>query len=168
MSEHAVPLLVYVAGPFSGKPPTWIPKWLWSRLPLFVARPLLRRGVERNIRRAEGVGIELASHGYCPVIPHANTADPRFELVQEYEFWIDATVAMMLRCDAVLMMPGWESSSGARAEFAVAREKLIPLFLDIRSLDRARNSVAWRRDTLNEYADKARRKCGKMRIEPTL
>lgn len=88
-------ILVYVAGPFSA--PT-------------------REGVEANIRRAVDLGVEVAKLGAFPVIPHANTADPRFEHVQPYQFWIDATMAMLRTCDALITVPGWEKSSGARGE----------------------------------------------------
>jgi len=76
--------LVYVAGPFSG--PT-------------------RNVVEANIRRAVEVGLEVAKAGFMPVVPHANTADPEYEKVQPYEFWIEGTTALLLLCDAMVVVP---------------------------------------------------------------
>lgn len=63
-------------------------------------------------------GVEVAKLGAYPVIPHANTADPRFEHVQPYQFWIEATMAMLRPCRVLITVPGWEASSGARGEVA--------------------------------------------------
>jgi hypothetical protein len=87
--------LVYIAGPFSA--PT-------------------RAGVELNILGATGVGLTVAKLGAMPVIPHANTSHPAFENVQPYQFWIDGTLELARRCDAMLMVHGWERSKGAVAE----------------------------------------------------
>lgn len=99
--------LFYVAGPFSA--PT-------------------RAGVEVNIKRASELGIEIARIGGFPVIPHANTAHPLFEKVQPYQFWIDATMAMLRVCHAVALVERWEQSSGARGEEAEARRTGMPVF----------------------------------------
>lgn len=88
-------ILVYVAGPFSA--PT-------------------REGVDVNILRAVDLGVEVAKLGAFPVIPHANTSDPRFEHVQPYEFWIRSTLALLSGCRALITVPGWENSTGTRGE----------------------------------------------------
>lgn len=99
--------LVYVAGPFSG--PT-------------------RADVERNICNAECTGVLLAQRGVFPVIPHANTSDPDFEKVQPYQFWIEGTMKLMEKCDAVFMTGDWQNSKGATAERERALELGIPVF----------------------------------------
>ncbi len=104
--------LVYVAGPFSAK---------------------TREGIEANIRRAEDVGIEIARGGDFPVIPHANTARPEFERVQDYPFWIEGTLELMRRCDEVVMVPGWEDSKGARGERTEALAMGLPVSYWVRS-----------------------------------
>jgi hypothetical protein len=100
-------LLVYVAGPFSA--PT-------------------REGVEANIRKAVDLGVEVARLGAWPVMPHANTADPRFEHVRPYQFWIDGTLALLKGCDALITVDGWEKSSGARGEVAWMQDHSRPVF----------------------------------------
>lgn len=108
--------LVYVAGPFSAPD---------------------RAGVEANIQRASEAGVAVAKLGFCPVIPHANTAHPDFEHVQPYDFWIDATAEMLRRCDAILLIEGWEKSSGARMEKKVAESRGIPVFMSLEALAKA-------------------------------
>lgn len=107
--------LVYVAGPFSGPD---------------------RAAVEANIDRAESLGVEVASTGAMPVIPHANTSDPRFETVQKYQFWIDGTLELLRRCDALILTPDWERSNGARGEELEALRMGIPVFRDCAALER--------------------------------
>lgn len=105
--------LVYVGGPFSGK---------------------TRADVEENIRRAVLLGVEVAKLGVLPVIPHANTSAPAFEEVQGYEFWIAATMELLRRCDAIILTPDWERSSGARGEKADAESRGQPVFHTLEEL----------------------------------
>lgn len=93
-------LLVYVAAPFSAR---------------------TREGVERNIRAAEELGIEVAKLGAFPVVPHSNTSHPEYEQAQPYQFWIDGTLELLKRCDAILMSEDYERSNGARGELQQAR-----------------------------------------------
>lgn len=107
--------LVYVAGKFSA--PT-------------------RAGVEANIAAAELVGIEVARLGLMPLIPHANTSHPQFEQVQPYPFWIEGTLELLRRSDALLTVSGWEASSGARGEVEEANRLGKPVFHDIAEMAR--------------------------------
>jgi hypothetical protein len=108
-------ILVYIAGPFSA--PT-------------------RAGVDANIARAVDLAVEVAKLGAFPVCPHSNTADPRFEHVQPYEFWIDATMAMLRTCDAIITVDGWEKSSGARGEVAHMHARRLPVLHSVEGLAR--------------------------------
>lgn len=101
------PPLVYVAGAYSA--PT-------------------RSGVEANIRRAEHYALAVARIGGMPVCPHTNTAHPRFSELQEYQFWIVGTMALMRVCNAVVMVEGWEDSKGAVGEREEAIRLHIPVF----------------------------------------
>jgi hypothetical protein len=99
--------LVYVAGKFSA--PT-------------------RAQVEINIDYAVDVGLAVAQMGAFPVVPHANTAHPGYEKLQPYPFWIAGTLALLRRCDALITVPNWKESSGARGEVADALERGQPVF----------------------------------------
>ena len=103
--------IVYVAGPFRA-PTTW--------------------QVEQNVRRAEEMGLEVARLGAMPLIPHTNTRFFDGELPDQ--FWLDGTMALLRACDAVMLVPGWERSSGARAERKDALARKVPVFSDLFAL----------------------------------
>lgn len=106
----------YVAGPFSGK---------------------TRAAVDANIDAAIQCGIELARICVSPIIPHANTSHPAFETIQPYDFWIEATMDLMLQQDILFLMPNWAQSSGATKERAKAIEVGMPLFTNREHLKKA-------------------------------
>ncbi len=97
--------VVYIAGPFRA-PTSW--------------------GVAQNVRAAEVVGLLVANAGAMPLIPHANTA--HFDGEATGQFWLDGTMELMRRCDAVVLVPGWEGSVGACAEKAEADRLGLPVF----------------------------------------
>lgn len=103
--------VVYIAGPFRGKT-------AWD--------------IEQNIRRAESVAYEVALAGAAPLCPHANTR--YFHGTLTDAFWIDATVELLRRCDAVMLVKGWENSSGTRGEIVVAESIGIPIWRQIEDL----------------------------------
>jgi len=98
--------LVYIAGPY---------------------RATTRWEEEQNCRRAEEAGHEVVELGAYPVIPHANTR-PYFGDAQPSDFWLEGTLELMRRCDAVVLLPGWENSQGACAESDEAISVGIPIF----------------------------------------
>jgi len=99
-------LLAYVAGPYTAD---------------------TLDGVEENCRRARLVGKELAKCGptVFPVVPHQTGRD--MEDIGDYEYWCEATLELMRRCDVVYAMQGWENSKGARGEVAEANKLGIPV-----------------------------------------
>lgn len=82
--------------------------------------------VAQNIRAAEHRGFEVAQLGAMPLIPHANTA--QFDRTLTGQFWLDGTMELLRRCDAVLTVDNWPQSSGARAEVKEAEARGIPVF----------------------------------------
>lgn len=94
-----------------------------------------RWGIVTNCRAAEAVAYEVARIGGFPCCPHTNTA-LWFEDLGTAEFWLEGTLEWMRRCDAVIMVPGWEQSSGARAERAEAIRLHKPVFETIAELHR--------------------------------
>jgi len=90
--------VIYVAGPFRAES-AW--------------------GIECNVRRAEDAAAFLVTEfGLMPLIPHANTR--YFHGMGDDTFWLEGTLELMRRCDAVYMLDGWEASSGSCGEKAEA------------------------------------------------
>lgn len=100
--------VVYIAGPYRGKT-------AWK--------------IAENIRRAERLGYSVAEFGAMPLIPHANTA--HFDGEFTSKFWLDGTMELMRRCDAVFLTEDWEESAGATAEREEAVRLGLPIFTDI-------------------------------------
>jgi hypothetical protein len=132
--------LVYIAGPFTGK----LTGSDLSRIAICayeedrnrLTEELKREHTERHIARAKLLGLEVAKLGACPWIPHANTDLPEFETVQPYGFWIEATLLQLRKCDALIMVDGWESSSGATGEHNEALMIGMPVFYTLTALSR--------------------------------
>jgi len=82
-------------------------------------------GIHDNIQKARQVSIEYWRKGYAVICPHTNTAF--MDGACEDHVWIEGDLEMLRRCDVVIMLPDWEESEGARAEYeeAVKHEKII-------------------------------------------
>jgi hypothetical protein len=63
--------------------------------------------------------------GDVAVCPHLNTAN--FQGALPDQVWLDGDLVLMKKCDAVLLIPGWHRSVGAREEVKVAVEEGIPV-----------------------------------------
>ena len=87
-----------------------------------------RGDVTKNIARARRVGIELWEAGHVALTPHMNTAFFEWDCDIEDDDYIRGDLKILARCDAVIMIPGWEKSSGATAEHNFATTQKIPIF----------------------------------------
>ena len=100
--------VIYVAGPFRGKTP-------WD--------------VEKNIRRAEELALRVANAGAMPLCPHTMTR--YFDRQCTDAFWLEGTLELLRRCDAVIFTDAWAKSAGAIGENQEAMRK-IPIFHEAR------------------------------------
>ncbi len=64
--------------------------------------------------------------GLAAICPHANT-EKMDDAVSEDEF-ITRDLEIVSRCDAILMLPGWEASQGAEQERRRAALLGLPIF----------------------------------------
>jgi hypothetical protein len=94
--------IAYVAGPYRAGSPS---------------------GIVKNIRNAEEVAIGLWWEGYAVICPHKNTA--LFDGLAPDDVWLKGYLAILRRCDLVVMVDGWWRSEGAKAERIYAQQRKI-------------------------------------------
>jgi len=99
--------VLYLAGPFGNLDPI--------------------HGTQRNILTASEIALEAWKRGWAVICPHKNTADFQFATGIPDETWTEGYLSILLRCDVVLMLPGWERSPGSVKErqFAIERGKRV-------------------------------------------
>lgn len=120
--------LIYIAGPYR---PYTCADGTWVGTPM-------------NIRNAEVTAVNLVNElghlGLFPVVPHLNTRDFENQVKQnDDQYFLDGTMAMLERCDAVLLtMPNAdEVSSGTKAEVHRAHQLGIQVYRSFDALRRA-------------------------------
>lgn len=120
--------LIYIAGPYR---PYTCADGTWVGTPM-------------NIRNAEVTAVNLVNalgrYGLFPVVPHLNTRDFENQVEQnDDQYFLDGTMAMLERCDAVLLtMPNAdEVSSGTKAEVHRAHQLGIQVYRSFDALRRA-------------------------------
>jgi hypothetical protein len=131
--------LVYIAGPFRGAN-----AWL----------------VEQNIRKAEALALEVWKLGAAVICPHTNTRF--FDGAAPDAVWLEGDLEILSRCDAVLMVEGWEQSQGAVAESVFATDKGIRVFTSLADLSQWIDYAKVDRG-VSEYYEAYKRKCAEMR-----
>lgn len=90
-------------------------------------RGATHREVVENIREAERVAVALWKLGYAVLCPHMNTAF--FSGICDEQVFLDGTMAMLRRCDLVVVTDNWLNSTGARAEVAEALRLEMPVLM---------------------------------------
>jgi nucleoside 2-deoxyribosyltransferase len=97
--------VIYIAGKYRG-PNAW--------------------AIEQNIRAAEEVAAKVWEMGHVALCPHANSR--HMDGVASDDVFLAGTLELMRRCDAVVLVPNWRDSEGARAEVAEAERLGLPVF----------------------------------------
>jgi len=108
-----LPPVVFVAGPFRG------------------ANEYERR---QNIARAEALALEVWRAGFAAITPHLNTA--HFQDAAPDDVWLQGDLAILARCDAMIVTDDWQRSEGARNEVDFARSRGIPIAGEVNELRR--------------------------------
>ena len=70
--------------------------------------------VVRNIRHAEQYAIKYWKLGYAVICPHKNSA--LFGGLADDSVWLDGDLEFLRRSDVIVLIPGWKTSAGAKAE----------------------------------------------------
>lgn len=120
--------LIYIAGPYR---PYTCADGMWVGTPM-------------NIRNAEVTAVNLVNamgrYGLFPLVPHLNTRDFENQVEQNNDqYFLDGTMAMLERCDAVLLtMPNADVVSvGTKAEVHRAHQLGIQVYRTFEALRRA-------------------------------
>lgn len=106
MMRDAKPV-VYLAGPFSGD-------------------------VEGNVAEAATMALQVWTMGAACHCPHLNSG--LWVGVLEERVFLEGGLAILATCNAILMMPTWQSSAGATKERQLALKLGIPVLYSITEL----------------------------------
>jgi len=116
---------------------------------IFISGPYTGDGtvesIERNIREAEKYQIALANMEIGFFCPHNHTEhfSTKKGATASEQFYYNLDFQFLMRAaDAVLAMPNWEESSGARQEIEWAKKNGIKIFYPKDPLD-IDNIVKW-------------------------
>ena len=111
--------VVYVAGPFSAPTP---------------------EGIYENVMAAVEFGQKVRAMGFVPMVPHAAVL-PMGTTEAEYEAALAECFELLSRCDAVLLMPTWQQSPGARRERDFAERLGLPVFEGLEQLQEVAHAI---------------------------
>jgi len=109
------PIIFYVAGPYR-------PQSAFQSLPIIRWFYILR-----NILRARRLSIWLWKNGDIAICPHLNTAFFDLHDIPDRVF-LQGDIAILKRCDAIVMLDGWQKSIGASSEHCIAVFNGTPIY----------------------------------------
>ena len=89
--------------------------------------------IEQNVRRAEEVALRVWEAGHVALCPHAMTRYYQDALPDDV--WLSGMRKLMMRCDSVLALDGWEGSEGSMLELDLAEEIGFPIFTEVEQID---------------------------------
>jgi nucleoside 2-deoxyribosyltransferase len=93
--------VVYIAGPYTGDP-------------------------ERHTHNAQDVATAARACGAAAIVPHVLSHGVEDTLTEAQ--WMQHCIAVLGRCDAVVVLPGYERSVGTLREMAAAEALAIPVY----------------------------------------
>jgi hypothetical protein len=118
---------------------------------VYIAEPLTtgwdgkdREHIARRIKDAETYGVVLANAGIGFFCPHAHTAfhHEKGSVVPEDYYYELGGEFLKRSADAVLAMPGWENSVGAKFEVELGIKNNLPIFYP-KSIDDLDEIIKW-------------------------
>lgn len=92
------------------------------------------RSIEENVAAGVKVYIDLLQRGIPCFSPHLSGAFPTAWTALEHGEWLDYDLAVIDRCTHMLMMDGWEGSTGAKLEHDYAKRTSTPIAYSVSEL----------------------------------
>lgn len=105
---------------------------------IYVAGPISKGDQFSNVRDGIREADTLLDGGFHVLCPHLSALHQMIK-PRSYESWMDLDFGMILRCDALLRMPG--ESPGADREVAFATAHGIPVFDSLPELVKSRHFI---------------------------
>jgi len=114
---------------------------------IYVAGPITPRGIKSanpaieylfNVRDLTRAGLELLKRGFRPFCPALDFL--YFLLLREHEHVTEPMIKhfskdWLRKCDALLLTPNWENSSGTLEEKKLAEKLNLPIFFSIKEIE---------------------------------
>jgi dienelactone hydrolase len=82
--------------------------------------------IAENIYKARAVARKYWKQGYAVICPHTNSAFMDGDNIDFYA----GDLEILSKCDAIVMMNGWEKSQGSKRELEFAKEHNLTIFYD--------------------------------------
>ena len=100
--------LIYIAGPYRSADPMQ---------------------VEQNILNARKLAVKIANDGrFFPVTPHLCTGGFEHASTATDEYFLRGTMDLLRACHAMVLIDGWEKSSGTKDEIKTAVDMGMTIF----------------------------------------
>jgi hypothetical protein len=88
-----------------------------------------KEGRAANIEKAAQVAAQIWETGNIAICPHLNTQHFEERITLTNEAYVKGDLFILARCDAIVMLQGWEESAGATIERLYASQHGIPIYL---------------------------------------
>lgn len=84
--------------------------------------------IKFNIAVARNASIKIWEAGFTAFCPHLNTAFFHKDCKCTREDYLKGNLYILRKCDALLLLPDWFESEGAKLEYKIAHKSGIPVF----------------------------------------
>lgn len=98
---------------------------------IYISLPITGHDLAVQRRAASNAASNIKRLGHTPISPFIIIAPRGLTPEQEYAYYIGEDLKLILQCDAIVSLPGWEESRGCQLESHAARIYGIKQFSDI-------------------------------------